>query len=64
MRRFVSCLLLYASADAPVKSENGKAVAGWRESEQRETLPLLVLEGDDLLVSLDVDAQGTSPSLR
>jgi hypothetical protein len=27
-------LLLYASAAALVKSENGKAVAGWRESEQ------------------------------
>lgn len=25
----MNCLLLYASADALVKSENGKAVAGW-----------------------------------
>lgn len=34
MRRLVNSLLLYASAAALVKSENGKAVAGWRESEQ------------------------------
>jgi hypothetical protein len=34
MRRLVNCLLLYASADALVKIENGKVVAGRRESEQ------------------------------
>jgi hypothetical protein len=33
MRRLVYYLLLYASAGVPVKSEQGKAVADWRESE-------------------------------
>jgi hypothetical protein len=33
MRRFVNWVLLYASADTLVKSENGKTVAGWRESQ-------------------------------
>ena len=37
-------------SDVPVKSEDGKTVAGWRESEQGETIPLPVLEGDDSLV--------------
>jgi hypothetical protein len=37
-------------SDVPVKSEDGKAVAGWRESEQGETIPFPVLEGDDSLV--------------
>ena len=37
-------------SDAPVKSEDGKAVAGWMESELGETIPLPVLEGDDSLV--------------
>lgn len=30
----MNCLLLYAPADALVKREHGKAVAGWGESEQ------------------------------
>jgi hypothetical protein len=33
MRRLWNYLILYASVVARVKSENGKAVAGWRESE-------------------------------
>ena len=33
MRRFVKESSLYAPHDAPVKNENGKAVAGWGESE-------------------------------
>jgi hypothetical protein len=32
MRRLVNCLLLYASADTPVKSGKSKALAGRRES--------------------------------
>lgn len=54
----MNCLLLYASANALVKSDNGKAVAGCGESEQRETLPLPVLESDDALVGLDADDRG------
>ena len=30
----MNCLLLYASAAALVKSEQGKTVVDWRESEQ------------------------------
>ena len=51
-------------SDAPVKSENGKAVVGWRQLEQRETIPLALLERDHSLVGLDVDAQWTSSSLQ
>jgi hypothetical protein len=51
-------------SDTPVKSENGKAVAGWRESEQGETILLPVLEVDGSLVGSDVDAHGTSSSFR
>jgi hypothetical protein len=51
-------------SDALVKSERSKAVAGWRQLAQRETIPLALLDRDHSLVGLGVDAQGTSSSLQ
>ncbi len=57
-------LVTVRPGDAPVKSENDKAVADRSESEQCGTRPFSVLEGDDSLVGLNVDTHGTSSSLR
>ncbi len=47
-------------SDAPVKSENGKAMVGWRQLGQQEIVPLALLERNHSLVGLDVDAKGSS----